>query len=333
MTVGFQTTSTRGTDAIIDVFIKEHMVATNNSTLMGELAHVMDLPDGHDTLRIPFASRINAQRVQEAESIRETQSVPFLSRELGVDKYGVMSVISAEAMTDTKVALDSLVGKQHGEAHARLLDEEGLGLHDGWSMQDDKSASPGATITDITRRCTLLRTLLDVRFGQRPHGDQINATAHPLVFDVLIQNSFGLSGVPSGAQNAGTLFDTQPVPAGMTQNLLNEWWKGKTKMGGVNVFVADNAKFASDESRIGVWSRSGIALVRKKAMQTRTRQDIESDTTVMVSHARWGFHRLVDVWGGAIRSYCDTPSYTYTGYTPTQHGAVDLGVTGSTPSG
>ncbi len=303
---GFWSTKSENIDDTINTLITGADVATNTTPVMTQLVRTYDMPDGSNMITVPFVSQISAQAWAEGQLLRESRHSGVFTRDLTVDKWGVMSVLTEELMSDSTVQSMAITGTTHGNAMGRLQDEELLKPISSFVTSFDRTTD-GFNIKDVTALSTLIRTNRDARFGQRPPGERIAAVAHPLALDTLVANSLGANAA------SGALFDKTPVPSGITEHAIREWFVGRTRLGGVDIFMAENQSFttgASANTTVGVFSPSAIAFTRKRQMETKMDEIIQMGATIMVTSARWGAKLFLDPRGGRISTSIADASYT-----------------------
>ena len=183
------------------------------------------------------------------------------------------------------------VGEVQGNAVGRLLDEDLIGLFDGFSkvIVDSSSTATDGTIVDMAGAVSYLRTDNDSSYG--PAYGEINAVLHPEHIRRLAQDVAGIS-AGGTATTAGTTYD-----GGLSEDVLKNYYRGNFGIFGVTVYEDGNLTVASNAAKGGVFQREALALAIESEMEAEQERDASLRGTELVMVGVWGQSEVVDKWG------------------------------------
>jgi hypothetical protein len=257
------------------------------------LVHDVPIANGEKQINLPLWDRMTATALTEAQEVGFTQAQVTV-RQLTATEHGLASFISDRLGRQNNENVIAQVGSMQGLAVGRLRDTDVIGLFDGVSK-----SFPGtgqiATWDDLAGASSYLRTDNNTAFGPAP--GKANAVLHPEQIRFLAKDVAGV-GAASGTQLAA-----QPIPEGMSADVIENYFRGTEKLAGFRVWEDGNiARDTSNESKGSVFVEMAFTLATAYDITAESERDIQLRGEIQVTVAEWGELENVDTWATEIYS-------------------------------
>ena len=256
---------------------------------MAELVTRHDIPKGAYTVKVPIWGRMTASAMTEgtdiavAAMIIPTTTIVTLT---GTEN-GILTFITDRLREQNAQGVFQAIGQMHGNAMGRLLDTELVTLLDGFSM-----TAPGTTVKPtfkhLTGAVSRIRSTVNTTYGPAP--SKPNAVLHPEQIRYMVQEVIGM-------QAAGTTMAAQPVPTGISQDVVKNYWRGNDAIFGIPIYEDGNITVASNDAKGGIFAKQALALAMEKEIKAEEQRDASLRGTEIVTTGIWGSVELVDPWG------------------------------------
>ncbi len=250
-----------------------------------------DIPSGSKQVNVPVWTRNDAAALTEGVDISVPQQIDANVVNLTASEHGILVFVSDRLVHQNNEDILAHVGEVQGNAVGRLLDEDLIGLFDGFSkvIVDSSSTATDGTIVDMAGAVSYLRTDNDSSYG--PAYGEINAVLHPEHIRRLAQDVAGIS-AGGTATTAGTTYD-----GGLSEDVLKNYYRGNFGIFGVTVYEDGNLTVASNAAKGGVFQREALALAIESEMEAEQERDASLRGTELVMVGVWGQSEVVDKWG------------------------------------
>jgi len=250
-----------------------------------------DIPSGSKQVNVPIWTRNDAAALTEGVDISVPQQIDANVVNLTASEHGILVFVSDRLVHQNNEDILAHVGEVQGNAVGRLLDEDLIGLFDGFSkvIVDSSSTATDGTIVDMAGAVSYLRTDNDSSYG--PAYGEINAVLHPEQIRRLAQDVTGIS-AGGTATTAGTTYD-----GGLSEDVLKNYYRGNFGIFGVTVYEDGNLTVASNAAKGGVFQREALALAIESEMEAEQERDASLRGTELVMVGVWGQSEVVDKWG------------------------------------
>ena len=196
-------------------------------------------------------------------------------------EVGAQIVITDRALRTAREDMARAAGRVLGDAVAKKLDADLLGLLDGFGAS---LGGAGESITMGHLRAAVSRLHAADEPAPMPYFGVLHPyQAHDLAADIT----------PVG---------TYPVPSGISQTVLENHWVGRAF--GVDLFQAGNLSVdAEDDAKGGVFSREALVLVIFKDWAVERQRDASLRAWELNVVADYGYAEYQDAWG--VEMYFD----------------------------
>ena len=250
-----------------------------------------DIPSGSKQVNVPVWTRNDAAALTEGVDISVPQQIDANVVNLTASEHGILVFVSDRLVHQNNEDILAHVGEVQGNAVGRLLDEDLIGLFDGFSkvIVDSSSTATDGTIVDMAGAVSYLRTDNDSSYG--PAYGEINAVLHPEHIRRLAHDVAGIS-AGGTATTAGTTYD-----GGLSEDVLKNYYRGNFGIFGVTVYEDGNLTVASNAAKGGVFQREALALAIESEMEAEQERDASLRGTELVMVGVWGQSEVVDKWG------------------------------------
>ena len=267
---------------VVDTVIAEARRTQMHRTVMEPLVRTYRVTRGAgDTLEIPKFGTVTAGALTEGVDMTNPQTLATTKVTITPAEVGAQIVITDRALRTAREDMARAAGRVLGDAVAKKLDADLLGLLDGFST------SLGAAGTSITMghlRAAVSRLHAAAEPAPMPYYGVLHPyQAHDLAADLA----------PVG---------TYPVPSGISQTVLENHWVGRAF--GVDLFQAGNLPVdADDDVKGGVFSREALVLVIFKDWAVERERDASLRAWELNVVADYGYAKYQDAWG--VEMYFD----------------------------
>lgn len=272
-----ETTSTSLNDLLPSI-VAEAMFVANERSIMRNLVRAYDIPmNSGKTITVPRYPVQSAASVNEGTDLSNT-SISTDGATLTVAEVGIMTTVTdfARMVSASNVIAD--VGRVIGEAVAKKMDKDLLGLFAGFST-DVGGASTAMSAALVAKAVATLR-------ANAVPGDDLFCVLHPYVAYDLKANLTNTFANP----NAG-IIQNEAMAAGYVGTLF-----------GVPVFESaniDNTGTAGDY--VGaVFHRQALGLAMLQDIKIETQRDASLRADEVVATAVYGVGELYDTYGVKI---------------------------------
>ena len=264
------------------IMLDEAKRAMEPSAPEPEMVTSVRMPMGHKQYDVlTYARLADAVALTEGTDLSETQTLAANYLSINPNEHGIIVTLSKRAMDRQPESLQQMAGSMQGISMRARQAKDINALFDGFS----KSVGGAGTTLDITHfRGTVayLRTDNDTEFGPAPFP--VLSGLHPEGISDLILD----------------LTDTAPrgTTTGMTDDLLQRWWRGSDRAYGVQVFdLPYLTRDSGDDFKGTVMSQEALVMVMEAEDDTATEVDISHRLTEFGLFKAWGEGERADPHG------------------------------------
>lgn len=253
-----------------------------------ELVTNITIPSGHYQVTVPIYGRTTAAALTEGVDISPVQG-PEVANVVTqtAAEHGVMTFVSDRLAYQGNDDAIAVVGEQHGRAVGRLLDQDIIGLFDGFSNSIG-AANTDLNLASIAVAVGFLRSD-DSTYGPAPNP--INASLHPEQIRRL------LTDVAGQAASIST-FGGNPIPTGLSEDVVKNYMRGRDPLFGVPIIESPNiSRDSNDDAKGAVLSQRALHLAMEQEIRAEEERDASLRGTEIVTVGVWGQGETVDVWG------------------------------------
>jgi len=253
-----------------------------------ELVTNIDIPSGHYQVTVPIYGRVIAAAVTEGVDLAPVEGPKYANVVTQTaSEHGVMTFVSDRLAHQNNDDVIAVVGEQHGRSLGRLLDQDIISLFDGFSSSLG-SAGSNLNLNSIAAAVSFLRSD-DSTYGPAPAP--INASLHPEQIRRMITDA-------AGQANSLTTFGGNPIPTGLSEDLVRNYMRGRDPLFGVPIIESPNiTRDGSDDAKGAVFSVRALHLAMEREVRAEEERDASLRGTEIVTTAVWGQGETVDVWG------------------------------------
>lgn len=253
-----------------------------------ELVTNITIPSGHYQVTVPIYGRTTAAALTEGVDISPVQG-PEVANVVTqtASEHGVMTFVSDRLAYQGNDDAIAVVGEQHGRAVGRLLDQDIIGLFDGFSNSIG-SAGADLNLSSVAVAVGYLRSD-DSTYGPAPNP--INASLHPEQIRRLLTDV-------AGQAASITTFGGNPIPTGLSEDIVKNYMRGRDPLFGVPIIESPNiSRDGSDDAKGAVFSQRALHLAMEQEIRAEEERDASLRGTEIVTVGVWGQGETVDVWG------------------------------------
>ena len=213
-------------------------------------------PDLIESERIPTGSKqwdistyarlTDAQALTEGVDLSSVQQLATNTLQLTPAEHGILVTLSNRLIRrqgDSSVV--TVAGRQIGSSLRRRMAKDVISLYDGFS-KSIVGASAGMDITHFRGAAAYLLTDNNASFGPAPMP--LQAALHIEQISDIIAD----------------LSDTAPrgTTTGITEELINRWWRGSDKLYGIPIFHSGNIeRDTSDDAKGAIFASGALYMV------------------------------------------------------------------------
>ena len=265
--------------------------------VMKELVTTYDIPAGHYQVSVPIWDRMSAAALTEGVDLFSPTVVAATVRNVPASEHGILTFVSDRLQHQNNEDVLAQIGVQHGNALGRLMDDDLLVLVDGFSLSAP-GAGLAATFLHITGAISQLNSEQSTTFGPVP--SQPNCVLNPEQIRRMVQEVAGMQAGTTTGMSAN------PIPSGISEDVIKRYWRGNDALFGVPIFMDGNIAIdGRGDSKGGVFAREALALAMEQEVRVGDEPDISLRGTEIVSVGVWGELEIVDQWGVEIYSAAD----------------------------
>lgn len=267
-----ETTSTSLNDLLPSI-VAEAMFVANERSIMRNLVKTYDLPMGSGkTITVPRYPVQSAAALTEGSDLANT-AISTDSAVLTVSEVGIMATVTDLARMTSSSNVIADVGRIIGEAVAKKMDQDLLGLFGGFTN--------GVGGIDTAMSAQLVAQAIAKLRAQSVPGDEIFCVLHPYVAYDLKANLTNTFANP----NPG-IIQNEAMASGYVGQLF-----------GVPVFESANIADTAGDSVGGVFHRNALGLAMLQDIRIETQRDASLRADEVVATAVYGVGELYDNYG------------------------------------
>ncbi len=253
-----------------------------------QLVSRYDIPQGAKQVNIPIWGRNDAHALTEGVDISTPQQLSVTVTSITASEHGIMTFVSDRLSRQNNEDILAHVGEVQGGALGRLLEDDLITLFDGFSNSIG-SAGSNLTYRDIAGAVSFLKTDNNSSFGMAP--GQPNAVMHPEQIRRFVQEVTGI-------QAGGSGMAAQPIPEGITADVIQNYFRGNERAFGVPIFQSGVlSRDGSGDAKGAVFVPGALALAMAHEMEAEEERDASLRGTEMVMVGEWGEAEVADPWG------------------------------------
>lgn len=271
-------TTTTSLNDLLPSIVAEAMFVANERSIMRNLVKTYDLPMGSGkTVTVPRYPVQSAAVLTEGTDLSNT-AISTDGATLTVREVGIMATVTDLARMTSASNVIADVGRVIGEAVAKKMDQDLLGLFAGFST-DVGGASTAMSASLVAKAVATLR-------ANAVPGDEIFCVLHPYVAYDLKANLTNTFANP----NAG-IIQNEAMAAGYVGTLF-----------GVPVFESANIANTGTAGDYvgGVFHRNALGLAMLQDIKIETQRDASLRADEVVATAVYGVGELYDTYGVAV---------------------------------
>jgi len=260
-----------------------------------------DLAQGQTQKNIPLWGRLTAAALTEGVEINAAQQVSVTVRNVTASEHGVLTFVSRVLERENSEDVLSEVGMMQGLALGRLRESDLVTLFDSVTGLSIPGAGAALTFQDLAGAVAYMQTDNNSSFGPAP-GGQINAVLHPEQIRRLVEED---SGIGAG----GTSMATGARPAGPSEDVIKNYWRGQEQRFGVQIWSSGViSRDGSGDAKGAIFVPQAFALCMAQEIEADDQKDIRSRGTDIVTVGTWGETEIVDEWAVEVHSAADVIS-------------------------
>ena len=253
-----------------------------------QLVSRYDIPQGAKQVNIPIWGRNDAHALSEGVDISTPQQLSVTVTSITASEHGIMTFVSDRLSRQNNEDILAHVGEVQGGALGRLLEDDLITLFDGFSNSIG-SAGSNLTYRDIAGAVSFLKTDNNSSYGMAPGA--ANAVMHPEQIRRFVQEVTGI-------QAGGSGMAAQPIPEGITADVIQNYFRGNERAFGVPIFQSGVlSRDGSGDAKGAVFVPGALALAMAHEMEAEEERDASLRGTEMVMVGEWGEAEVADPWG------------------------------------
>tara|TARA_Y100000401_G_C8322955_1_gene226491 strand:- start:837 stop:1736 length:900 start_codon:yes stop_codon:yes gene_type:complete len=296
MATGLTLSDTSSLEDMSAIVIADAIANIEPAGPTNQLVTKYPIRQGAKQINLPLWGRLTAAAVTEGIDIAVPQQMSVTVRNLTAGEHGILTFVSDRLQRQNNENVLSEVGTMQGAAMGRLLESDLVTLFDSVSK-----SSPGAgnalTFYHLAGATSYLRTDNNSSFGPAP--GKANAVLHPEQIRRLVQEVTSIQGGGSTGMAA------QPIPTGMTEEVVENYFRGNEQVFGTRIWESGViSRDGSNDSKGCMFVPQAFALAMALEVEAEDERDISLRGTEVVMVAEWGESEVVDEW--AIELYSAT---------------------------
>jgi hypothetical protein len=254
-----------------------------------QLVSRYDIPQGAKQVDIPIWGRNNAAALTEGVDIATPQQLSVTIKSVTSSEHGILVFVSDRLTRQNNEDILSHVGDVQGAALGRLLEDDLVQLFPGFDNQIG-SAGNALTLRQIAGAVSFLKTDNSADVGIAP--GQPNGVFHPEQIRRFAQEVTSIQAGGSGGMAA------QPIPQGITEDVITNYFRGNERFFGVPIFESGViGRDSGDDAKGAIFVREALALGMAHEMEAEEERDASLRGTEMVMVGEWGEIEVSGVWG------------------------------------
>lgn len=287
-----QTSTTGNLEAASRIVIAEIKYTEEHNAPCANLVTNLKIKKGEKSITWPKVGQAEATDLTEGVEIVDSQDIGLNYSELASSEVGLMFTLTDKLVRQFNEDVFKVIGHQAGDAMARKKEQDILALFPSLNGGTVKGADNINMNVKNVAACIAWAQSVPV---SQPYFIVHHPNALHAYFDSL---SF-------------TPASTYPMPTGYAEDLLKDWYWGKTSgPGGVPMFNAGNIeKIAGTDSGYGVIaSKDAMGIVEQLGYTVKKAENIRKRATDVVVVSDYGCYELDDSYGAAMRYEIGAPT-------------------------
>ena len=254
-----------------------------------QLVSRYDIPKGAKQVNVPIWGRNDAAALTEGVDISTPQQLSVSVTSITASEHGIMTFVSDRLTRQNNEDILSHVGEVQGGALGRLLEDDLIVLFDGFSNSIGAAGSL-LTFYHVAGAVSYLKTDNDSSYGMAPGTP--NGVFHPEQIRGFVQE---MTGIQAGGT---TGMAAQPIPEGVTAEVVKNYFRGNEKAFGVPIFQSGVlSRDGSGDTKGAIFVPQAIALAMAHEMEAENERDASLRGTEVVMVGEWGESEIADPWG------------------------------------
>jgi hypothetical protein len=258
------------------------------------------IPQGHKQWTMSRYARLSdASALTEGVDLSQTQQLVTNAETITPTEHGIIAVISKRLQRmqgDSNVYAKT--GTLLGNSLRRRMAKDVIALYDTFT----NGVGGASTQLDITHFRGAVAKLLsdnDAEYGPAPLP--LHAAMHiEQISDIMLDltDPAGASGYTSISTSK-----TSHYQSGLSEELVQRWWRGSDRLYGVQVFHSGLIEDAGSTSAKGaIFSKEAMGLVMANEAEVTRDEDHSLRAEEIGIFQEWGEGLLVDTWGIEVHS-------------------------------
>ena len=270
------------------IAIGEARYTTEHNAPVVELVENMQLADGEKQVDVPKVAQMTAAALADGVDLVQSQDIGMTTTTLTATEAGLKVILSDKLARQTSEDVFKIVGRQMGDAMARLKDTDLLALFTALNGGTSLGAA-GATLT-----LPNLGACVDFATRNKFSRPQFIVTHPSSLFDIVHQSVMNPS-------------LTATLPSGLNDELLRDFYA--FKLNNVGVFHDGNITVDGSDDAIGaVFAKNAMVHLESVGFDVRRQRDESLRATEVIALADYGSFELDDAEGAPITYDAAAPS-------------------------
>ena len=254
-----------------------------------QLVSRYDIPKGAKRVNIPIWGRNDAAALTEGVDINTPQQLSVTVTSITASEHGIMTFVSDRLTRQNNEDILSHIGDVQGGALGRLLEDDLIVLFDGFSNSIGAAGSY-LTYYHVAGAVSYLKTDNNSSYGMAPGTP--NGVFHPEQIRAFVQEVTSIQG------GGTTGMAAQPIPEGITAEVIQNYFRGNEKIFGVPIYQSGVlSRDGSGDTKGAVFVPQAIALAMAHEMEAEQERDASLRGTEVVMVGEWGESEVADPWG------------------------------------
>ena len=260
-----------------------------------DLVKMDQLPEGHKQYNSSIYARLStANAVAEADDLAQVEQLVANPITIDPTEHGILTTLSKRARRrqgDSNVA--SVAGEQMGGSLRRRQDLDVIAIYNTFTKSVVGAGSP----LDITYfRGTIAYLITDNNSAYGPAPMPVHSALHAEQISDIILDLTDISGTSAGRA---------PFSGGLSEDLVQRWWRGNDRLYGTPIFHGGNiTRDTDDDSKGAIFHQNAIVMVEEGEADPTEETDESHRLTEFGIFKSWGEALQIDVHG--VEVYSDT---------------------------
>ena len=270
-------------NAAATVIAKVRYTAEHNAPCVN-LIEQFTMGKGEKAITVPKVGQVNAHKLVDGVDLTETEDIGMSTTDLTTSEVGLKFILTDRLVRQQVNNVWAMVGRQGGDAIARIQDTDIIALFSGFSNTAGL-ATKGMSFANWSGCAAIIKNLKAL--------PPVSCVHHPYAVYALMKS---VSSVGS-----------YPVPDGLSADLLKNFWA--MTFDNIGVFHDGNIVPDASADAVGAFfSKSALGIVKSLAPTTEKERDASLRATELVYVTEYGVYELDDGQGLAVTFDAATPT-------------------------